>query len=203
MIYKLPELPYTLDALEPYIDAQTMDLHYHKHHQTYIDNLNNALVDYPQLREKKLEDLLSDIDALPGDVRTAIKNNGGGTLNHTLFWNYMSPRGGGEPKGKLKKEIEALFGSYGAFMQEFSAAAKTRFGSGWAWLSLEPSGRLIVTSTGNQDTPLSQGLHPILGLDVWEHAYYLKYQNRRVDYIAAWWNLVNWAEVENHFEKIT
>lgn len=202
MIYKLPELAYTYDALEPYIDAQTMEIHHTKHHQTYINNLNDALANYPHLREKPLEELLNDLDALPGDVKKAIRDNGGGTLNHTLFWHYMSPEGGGEPRGKLKSEIESAFGSFDGFKEEFSNAAKTRFGSGWAWLSLDNMGKPIITSTANQDTPISEGLLPLLGLDVWEHAYYLKYQNKRVDYIQSWWHVVNWAYVEEHFEKV-
>ncbi len=200
MAYELPPLPYPYDALEPHIDEQTMRIHHDKHHAAYINNVNSALEGYPELAEKSVEDLLKDLDAIPEAIRTAVRNNGGGHANHTLFWVVMSPSGGGMPGGALASAINQAFGSFDAFKNQFSTAAATRFGSGWAWLVVGPGGSLSVTSTPNQDTPLSEGLTPILGIDVWEHAYYLKYQNRRADYIAAWWNVVNWDEVARRYE---
>jgi len=201
MAFELPKLPYAYDALEPYIDARTMEIHYTKHHQGYTNNLNAALEKHPELASKKVGELLSDLNSIPGDIRTAVRNNGGGYKNHKIFWQIMSPDGGGEPKGDLAKAIQAAFGDFASFKDTFSKAAATRFGSGWAWLSKAADGSLTVSSTPNQDSPISEGLYPLLGLDVWEHAYYLHYQNRRGDYIAAWWNVVNWAEVARRFEK--
>jgi len=195
MTHKLPDLPYDYNALEPHIDARTMSIHHDKHHQGYVNNLNAALEKYPDLQNKALVELLSDLDAIPADIRTAVRNNGGGHANHSLFWPCMSPQGGGEPTGKLAEAINKSFGSFGSFKEQFSKAAATRFGSGWAWLCVDGGDKLVITSTPNQDNPVSEGLEPILGLDVWEHAYYLHYQNRRPDYIAAWWNVVNWDEV--------
>jgi len=199
MAHELPALPYSYDALEPYIDAQTMEIHHSKHHAAYVNGLNNALVDYPHLQGKALHDLLADLDAIPEAIRTAVRNSGGGHSNHTFFWELMGPNAGGEPNGELADAISAAFGDFASFKDLFSKAAATRFGSGWAWLVKKPDGTLEVLSTPNQDTPISQGSKPILGLDVWEHAYYLKYQNRRPDYIAAWWNVVNWAVVAKNF----
>lgn len=199
MAHELPALPYRYDALEPYIDAQTMEIHHSKHHAAYVNGLNNALVDYPHLQGKTVHDLLANLDAIPETIRTAVRNSGGGHSNHTFFWELMGPNAGGEPSGELANAINATFGDFAAFKEVFSKAAATRFGSGWAWLVKKADGTLEVLSTPNQDTPISQGLKPILGLDVWEHAYYLKYQNRRPDYIAAWWNVVNWAVVAKNF----
>lgn len=199
--YVLPPLGYSYISLEPSIDALTMEIHYTKHHQKYVDELNNALKDYPELRAKKLEELLGNLEALPAAVRTAVRNNGGGHYNHSFFWKIMAPKAGGEPSGALKKQIDVQFGSFAAFKEEFSAAAKKVFGSGWAWLCLNKSGMLVVTSLANQDCPLSQGYIPLLGLDVWEHAYYLKYHNLRPDYIGAWWNVVQWKQVEENYTR--
>ena len=199
MPYQLPKLPYSYDALEPHIDARTMEIHHTKHHQTYINNVNAALEKYPALAEKSVEDLISDLNAVPEDIRTVVRNNGGGHANHSLFWTIMAPKAGGEPSGELGEAIKSAFGGFDSFKDQFSKAAAGRFGSGWAWLSVGGSGKLAVTSTPNQDSPLSEGLTPILGLDVWEHAYYLNYQNRRPDYIAAWWNVVNWKQVASNY----
>lgn len=199
MPYQLPKLPYGYDALEPHIDARTMEIHHTKHHQTYINNLNAALEKYPALAEKSVEDLIRDLNAVPEDIRTAVRNNGGGHANHSLFWTIMAPKAGGEPSGELAEAIKSAFGSFDGFKDQLSKAAAGRFGSGWAWLSVDGAGRLIVASTPNQDSPLSEGLTPILGLDVWEHAYYLNYQNRRPDYVAAWWNVVNWKQVASNY----
>jgi Fe-Mn family superoxide dismutase len=196
-------LPYPYDALEPHIDTRTMQIHHDKHHQGYVNKLNAALEGHPDLQAKSVEELLGDLDALPESIRTAVRNNGGGHANHTLFWPSMSPDGGGEPEGALAEAINATFGSFSAFKEQFSQAAATRFGSGWAWLCVDGGGSLQVLSTPNQDSPLSQGLTPILGLDVWEHAYYLNYQNRRPDYIAAFWNIVNWDEVALRLEAVS
>ncbi len=198
MPYTLPALPYAYDALEPHIDARTMEIHHTKHHQAYINNVNTALVDSPLLN-KSVEDLVSDLNAVPENVRTAVRNNGGGHANHSLFWTVLSPTGGGKPAGDLAAAIDKACGSFDAFKEQFGKAATTRFGSGWAWLSVKSDGSLVVESTANQDSPLSEGRTPILGLDVWEHAYYLHYQNRRPDYIGAFWNVVNWAEVDRRF----
>jgi len=199
MAFKLPDLPYAYDALEPHIDARTMEIHHTKHHQAYINNANAALEKYPDLQNKSVEELLKDLNSLPEDIRTVIRNNGGGHANHSLFWPVMGPNGGGQPSGELANAINSAFGSFDNFKDQFSKAAATRFGSGWAWLSVDGSGNLKVTSTANQDNPLSEGLTPILGLDVWEHAYYLNYQNRRPDYISAWWNVVNWDQVAKNY----
>lgn len=201
-MYKLPPLPYAYDALEPYIDARTMEIHYTKHHQGYIDHLNAALKDYPQWQNKPLEDLLKNLSAIPEAIRTAVRNNGGGDYNHTLFWGYMTPHAQAEPTGKLKDAIVQRFKSFDAFKEEFNDAAKGRFGSGWAWLSFDKAGNLGITSTANQDSPISENHVPILGLDVWEHAYYLKYQNRRVDYIEAWWHVINWDRIEEEYRTL-
>jgi len=198
MAYSLPELPYALDALEPHIDARTMEIHHTKHHQAYINNVNKALEAHASLVAKSVEDLVSDLGAVPEGIRTAVRNNGGGHANHSLFWTVMSASGGGEPSGELASAITSACGSFDDFKGKFAAAAATRFGSGWAWLSVD-GGNLVVESTPNQDTPLSEGRTPILGLDVWEHAYYLNYQNRRPDYVAAFWNVVNWDEVARRF----
>ncbi len=198
MAFDLPKLNYSYDALEPHIDARTMEIHHTKHHQAYITNLNGAIEKTPELAGKSLVELLSDLNAVPEGVRGVVRNHGGGTYNHNLFWEIMGPKAGGAPKGDLMKAIEASFKSFDDFKAEFNNAAATRFGSGWAWLVKKGSG-LAVVSTANQDSPLSDGLTPILGIDVWEHAYYLNYQNRRPDYIAAWWNVVNWDAVAEKF----
>lgn len=198
MAFELPTLPYAYDALEPYIDARTMEIHHTKHHQTYITNLNGAVDKTPELQGKSVEQLISDLNAVPESVRLVVRNHGGGTYNHTLFWEVMGPRMGGTPGGGLAQAIDAAFGSFEAFKEEFTKAANGRFGSGWAWLVKKANG-LSVVSTANQDSPLSEGLTPILGIDVWEHAYYLNYQNRRVDYVSAWWNVVNWDAVAQKY----
>jgi Fe-Mn family superoxide dismutase len=198
--YTLPPLPYPYNALEPYIDAQTMEIHHTKHHQAYINNVNAALKDHPKLLDQPVEQLIANLNAVPEPARTAVRNNGGGHANHSLFWTIMKPNGGGEPTGALAQAIQSDLGGFAAFKDAFTKAATTRFGSGWAWLVVK-DGKLAVTSTPNQDNPLMDGSGtPILGLDVWEHAYYLKYQNRRSDYIAAWWNTVNWDEVARRYE---
>lgn len=198
MAFKLPPLPYGFGALEPYIDAQTMEIHHDKHHQKYVDELNAAILKHPELEKKSLVDLLSNLEAVPEDIRIAVRNNAGGTYNHDFFWLLMSPKGG-KPKGSIVDAIKKKFGSLEAFQDKFNTEAKTRFGSGWAWLSLDTKGDLVVSSTANQDTPIMQGHQPIIGLDVWEHAYYLKYQNKRPDYIAAWWHVVDWEFVEERY----
>jgi Fe-Mn family superoxide dismutase len=200
MAFELPSLPYAYDALEPYIDAQTMEIHHTKHHNAYVTNLNAALEKYPNLADKSLEELVGNSQSVPEDIRTAVRNNGGGHYNHSIFWTVMSPNGGGEPKGALASAISDAFGSFSDFKEKFSAAAAGRFGSGWAWLGFK-GGNLAVISMPNQDAPLMEDLTPILGLDVWEHAYYLKYQNRRPEYISNWWNVVNWEEVSRRYEK--
>ncbi|NTL85025.1 superoxide dismutase [Enterococcus faecium] len=199
MTYTLPDLLYAYDALEPYIDEETMHLHHDKHHNTYVTNLNAAIEKYPELGEKTIEELLSDMDAIPTDIKTAVRNNGGGHANHSFFWEIMAPNAGGEPTGEIKEAINEAFGDFSSFKEEFKKAAVGRFGSGWAWLVME-NGKLAITSTANQDSPLMEGKTPILGLDVWEHAYYLKYKNVRPDYIAAFWNVINWDEVNKRFE---
>lgn len=198
MAYSLPDLPYAADALEPHVDARTMEIHHGKHHQAYINKVNDALEGHDDLAAKSIEDLVSDLAAVPEAIRGAVRNNGGGHANHSLFWTVMSPNGGGEPSGELGDAINSTFGSLDGFKEEFAAAAATRFGSGWAWLSVD-NGALVVESTPNQDTPLSEGRTPILGLDVWEHAYYLNYQNRRPDYVSAFWSVVNWDEVGKRY----
>ncbi|MBX5435657.1 MAG: superoxide dismutase [Alicyclobacillaceae bacterium] len=199
MAHQLPPLPYAYNALEPYIDELTMQIHHDRHHGTYVNNLNAALEGHPDLQAKSIEDLLKDINSVPESIRTAVRNNGGGHANHTLFWEIMSPNGGGQPSGALADAINSTFGSFDKFKEEFTKAAIGRFGSGWAWLVVD-GGKLSVISTPNQDNPLMEGKTPIFGLDVWEHAYYLKYQNKRPDYVAAFWNVVNWAEVERRFQ---
>jgi len=199
MAHELPNLPYAYDALEPNIDAQTMEIHHSKHHAAYVAKLNGALEKFPDLQGKSVEELIAGISSVPADIRGAVRNHGGGHANHTLFWTVMGPNGGGEPSGDLASAIGSAFGDFATFKQQFSDAAATRFGSGWAWLALD-GGQLVVESTPNQDSPLMEGRMPILGLDVWEHAYYLKYQNRRPDYISAWWSVVNWDEVARRFE---
>jgi len=201
MTFKLMDLPYAYDALEPHLDARTMEIHHTKHHQAYTNNLNAALEKFPEFQSKSARELLENLAALPEEIRMAVRNNGGGYKNHNIFWKTMSPNGGGLPSGKLAQAIDAKFGTFDTFKDLFSKAAATRFGSGWGWLSKNESGELFVTSTPNQDSPFSEGLIPILGLDVWEHAYYLNYQNRRADYISAWWNVVNWDEVARRFDK--
>jgi Fe-Mn family superoxide dismutase len=197
--YTLPPLPYDYAALEPHIDAKTMEIHYTKHHQTYITNLNNALKDHPGLQGKTIEDLISHLDAVPEAIRAAVRNNGGGHANHSLFWQLMKPGGGGEPTGALAQAITAELGGFPAFKEAFGKAGLTRFGSGWAWLIAGKDGKLSVTSSPNQDSPIMDGFTPLLGVDVWEHAYYLKYQNRRADYITAWWNTLNWDEIGRRY----
>ncbi|MEX0671865.1 MAG: superoxide dismutase [Candidatus Babeliales bacterium] len=197
--YTLKPLAYSFGALEPYIDARTMEIHHDKHYLGYINNLNAALEKHPALFEKSLEDILRNLDDIPEDIRTAVRNNGGGTYNHAMFWTLMKPQGGGIPRGKIADALKKYFDTFENFQALFNAAAKMRFGSGWAWLNVTPDGQLTISSTANQDCPLSQGLTPIFGLDVWEHAYYLKYQNRRPDYITAWWHVVNWEQVEENF----
>jgi len=201
MTHELPALPYEFSDLEPHIDARTMEIHHGKHHNAYITNLNAALEGHPELQDKSIEDLLKDLGAIPSDIRGAVQNNGGGHYNHTLFWPSMSADGGGIPSGNLAAAIDSTFNDFESFKAEFSAAAATRFGSGWAWLSIDGNNNLTVSSTANQDNPISEGLSPILGLDVWEHAYYLNYQNLRPDYISAWWNIVNWDKVSERFAQ--
>lgn len=198
MTYTLPELPYAYDALEPYIDVETMHLHHDKHHNTYVTNLNAAIEKYPELGEKSVEDLISDMNTIPEDIRTAVRNNGGGHANHTFFWEIMAPNAGGQPTGAIKEAIDETFGSFDEMKAAFKTAATGRFGSGWAWLVVN-NGKLEITSTPNQDSPLMDGQTPVLGLDVWEHAYYLKYKNVRPDYIEAFWNVVNWDKVNELF----
>lgn len=200
MAFELPQLPYAYDALEPHIDKETMEIHHSKHHNTYVTNLNNALAGNEELLSKSVEEVIANLDAVPEAARTAVRNNGGGHANHTLFWQILSPNGGGTPTGELADAINNKFGSFDSFKEEFAKAATTRFGSGWAWLAVN-NGELEVTSTPNQDSPLMEGKTPILGLDVWEHAYYLKFQNRRPDYINTFWNVVNWEEVSNRYQS--
>jgi Fe-Mn family superoxide dismutase len=202
MAFELQKLSYPYDALEPYIDATTMEIHHTKHHGGYVKNLNAALEKYPEWASKSIEDILKDLDNIPADIRTTVRNNGGGHYNHSLFWTIMGPNGGGKPSGKLAESIDKTFGSFDKFKEEFSNAAATRFGSGWAWMVLDNYGHLSILSTPNQDNPIMYSLKPVLGLDVWEHAYYLKYQNRRPEYIQAWWNIVNWEEVGKRYEML-
>lgn len=199
MAFQLPELPYAKDALEPHIDALTVEIHHDRHHNTYVTNLNAALENAPELQSKSLEDLISNLDSVPESIRTAVRNNGGGHHNHSLFWEVIGPNGGGQPTGAIADAINNELGGYDKFKEDFTKAATTRFGSGWAWLVIGKDGKLAITSTPNQDSPLSEGLTPVLGLDVWEHAYYLKYQNKRPDYIAAFYNVINWDEVNKRY----
>ncbi|KQY86714.1 MULTISPECIES: superoxide dismutase [Paenibacillus] len=199
MAFQLPALPYANDALEPHIDAQTMEIHHDRHHNTYVTNLNAALESAPELQEKSLEDLIANLDSVPESIRTAVRNNGGGHANHSLFWEIIGPNGGGAPTGDIAAAIDSELGGFDKFKEDFAKAATTRFGSGWAWLVVGKDGKLSITSTPNQDSPLFEGLTPVLGLDVWEHAYYLKYQNKRPDYIGAFWNVINWDEVNKRY----
>jgi Fe-Mn family superoxide dismutase len=205
--FKLPQLPYPYDALEPYIDAKTMEIHHTKHHQAYVDKLNAAMEKWPEGQKMELEEILKNLDAVPETIRAAVRNHGGGHYNHSLFWQIMKPRGGGEPTGKLAEALRRDFGDFSKFKEAFTTAALGVFGSGWAWLVVENSkfeirnSKLLVITTPNQDTPISQGHTPILGIDVWEHAYYLKYQNRRQEYIENWWNTINWQRVMEYYQK--
>ncbi len=201
MAFELPNLPYAYNALEPHIDEQTMNIHHTKHHQAYINNLNAALEGHPDIASKSIEAILAMLEQLPEGIRTAVQNNGGGHANHSLFWQIMAPGAGGTPSGSLASAIASAFGSFDNFKEQFAAAATKRFGSGWAWLVVDRAGNLSVMSTPNQDSPIAQGLTPILGLDVWEHAYYLKYQNRRPEYINSWWNTVNWPKVDELYQQ--
>jgi len=200
MAFALPPLPYDYAALEPHIDARTMEIHHTKHHQAYANNLNAALEKAPEFQQKSLDDIIANVSKVPEAVRTAVRNNAGGHWNHSMFWLIMSPKGGGDPSGNLADAIAKSFGDVAKLKEQFNAAAASRFGSGWAWLVAGASGALTIESTPNQDNPAMDGRYPILGLDVWEHAYYLKYQNRRADYIAAWWNVVSWPEVAKRYE---
>ena len=198
-MHEVPALPYDYNALEPHIDEQTMRIHHDKHHAAYVTNLNAALEKHPELQNKAVDDLLKSINSIPEDIRTAVRNNGGGHANHTLFWEIMGPNGGGAPTGAIADAITATFGSFDSFKEQMNKAGATRFGSGWAWL-VESGGKLSVESTANQDSPIMEGKTPIIGIDVWEHAYYLKYQNKRPDYLAAWWNVVNWDAVNKRLK---
>jgi superoxide dismutase, Fe-Mn family len=199
MAHELPPLPYPKDALEPHIDAQTMEIHHGKHHNAYVTNLNKAIAGKGDLENKPIEQLISNLSAVPEDIRTAVRNNGGGHANHSMFWKIMGPNAGGKPSGKLAEDINTAFGSFDAFKEKFEAGGAGRFGSGWVWLVVK-NGKLEIMSTANQDNPIMEGIKPVLGCDVWEHAYYLKYQNRRPDYLKAWWNVVNWSEVNKYYE---
>jgi superoxide dismutase, Fe-Mn family len=201
MPFTLPDLPYAFNALEPHIDAKTMEIHHDKHHGTYVSKLNAALEKAPSFQGKPIEEIVRSLESIPADIRTAVRNHGGGHLNHSLFWKMLSPGGGGSPSGALSKAIDRDFGSFDSFKEQFSTAATNVFGSGWAWLCVDTKKKLTIVGTPNQDNPLSQGLKPILGLDVWEHAYYLKYQNRRPDYISAFWNVVSWVQVGSNLES--
>ncbi len=200
--HTLPPLPYAFDALEPYIDAQTMQIHHDRHHAAYVSNLNNALASFPELAQRPVEGLLRDLGAIPESVRTAVRNNGGGHANHTLFWQALAKEGPRQPVGELAKAMDARFGNFGAFQDQLTRAAMSVFGSGWAWLTVGPDRQLAIVPTSNQDTPLSAGHTPLLGLDVWEHAYYLKYQNRRADYVAALHNVINWDFVSSRYSQL-
>ena len=202
MAFTVPALPYAFNALEPHIDAQTMEIHHDKHHAAYVNNANAALEKYPELGSKSVEDLLWGIDTVPQDIRTAIRNNAGGHSNHSIFWSIMGPGGGGNPPGRLGDTIKSTFGSYDAFKEQLQKAAVGQFGSGWAWLLADKQGKMSIKSYPNQDSPYMEGLTPILGVDVWEHAYYLKYQNKRADYVAAWFNTLNWPAIEARFSSI-
>ena len=201
MAFEVPPLLYDYNALEPYIDTQTMQLHHDKHHTAYVNNLNAALQGQPQLASWTAEDLLKRINEVPENIRTAVRNNGGGHVNHSMFWLIMKPNGGGEPTGELASAIQQTFGSFDQFKATFNDAGVKRFGSGWAWLVLDRNGNLQVISTANQDSPLMDGMYPVMGNDVWEHAYYLKYQNRRPEYLSAWWNVVNWDEIARRYQQ--
>jgi Fe-Mn family superoxide dismutase len=200
MAHQLPALPYANNALEPHIDETTMMIHHDRHHNAYVTNLNAALEGHPELQAKSIEDLIANLDSVPEGIRAAVRNNGGGHANHSLFWEIIGPNGGGAPTGALADAIANELGGFDKFKEDLAKAGATRFGSGWAWLSVTPAGKLVVSSTPNQDSPISEGNTPILGLDVWEHAYYLKYQNKRPDYISAFWNVVNWAEVGKRYD---
>jgi len=200
MAHELPKLPYAFEALEPHIDTMTMQIHHGKHHAAYVTNLNAALEKHPALQGKSVGDLVKQINTVPEDIRTAVRNNGGGHINHTMFWEIMGPHAGGAPTGAIADAIKGTFGSFDAFKDLFAKAGMGRFGSGWAWL-VEKDGKLSIESTANQDSPLMEGKWPVMGVDVWEHAYYLKYQNRRADYLAAWWNVVNWAAVNKRLKR--
>jgi Fe-Mn family superoxide dismutase len=202
MPYSLPDLPYSYDALEPFIDTQTMEIHHQKHHNAYVTKLNSALETSSEWQGKDVEEIIKNLNSVPESIRTAVRNNGGGHYNHTIFWNIMGANAGGEPGGDLATSINDAFGNFAKFKEEFSGAAANRFGSGWAWLVLDPSGKLAVLSTPNQDNPLTEGFKPLMGLDVWEHAYYLKYQNRRPEYIENWWNVVRWSAVADRFDSL-
>lgn len=201
MAHEVPPLPYDYSALEPHIDAQTMTLHHDKHHAAYVNNLNTALQKYPDLQSKSPEELIQDLNSVPDDIRAAVRNNGGGHVNHTMFWNIMGPNGGGQPTGAIADAINESFGDFETFKQQFNDAGTKRFGSGWVWLVRGSDGKLQITSTANQDNPLSEGQFPIMGNDVWEHAYYLKYQNRRPEYLQAWWNTLNWDAINQRLEQ--
>ncbi len=201
MAFEMLSLPYAYDALEPSIDAKTVELHYSKHHQTYLTNLNAALEKHPELGSLSIEQILSDLNRIPEDIRTVVRNNGGGYYNHNIYWAVMGPNRGGEPTGSLGEAIRSTFGSFASFKEQIEKAGLGRFGSGWAWLSKHNDGKLVIHSTPNQDTPLAEGLFPVIGVDVWEHAYYLKYQNRRAEYLSNWWNVVNWQEAERRFQQ--
>jgi Fe-Mn family superoxide dismutase len=201
MAHQVPPLPYDFGALEPHIDAQTMQIHHDKHHGAYVTNLNAALEKHPELASKSAEELIKNLNAVPEDIRAAVRNNGGGHVNHSMFWLIMAPKAGGEPAGPLADAIKQAFGSFAEFQNKFNDAGLKRFGSGWAWLIRNAGGKLEITSTANQDNPMMDGNYPIMGNDVWEHAYYLKYKNVRGDYLKAWWNVVNWKEVQSRFEK--
>jgi Fe-Mn family superoxide dismutase len=202
MPYSLHDLPYSYDALEPFIDTQTMEIHHQKHHNAYVTKLNSALETSSEWQGKDVEEIIKNLNSVPESIRTAVRNNGGGHYNHTIFWNIMGANAGGEPGGDLATSINDAFGNFAKFKEEFSGAAANRFGSGWAWLVLDPSGKLAVLSTPNQDNPLTEGFKPLMGLDVWEHAYYLKYQNRRPEYIENWWNVVRWSAVADRFDSL-
>ena len=199
MAYELPPLRYPFNALEPHIDAKTMEIHHDKHHQAYITNANNALKDHPDLAAKPVDELIANLSQVPESIRTVVRNNAGGHSNHSFFWKIMAPNAGGAPKGKLAEAITATFGSVDAFKEKFQAAGASRFGSGWAWLVVNKEGKLEITSTPNQDSPIMEGLKPVIGIDVWEHSYYLLYQNKRPDYLKAWWNVVSWDQAEKNF----
>lgn len=202
MAHQLPDLPYGSNALEPHIDAKTMEIHHGKHHAGYVSKLNAAIEGNPELADMDIEEILKLLNKVPENIRTAVRNNGGGHYNHSIFWTIMGPNGGGQPSGDLASALSDTFGSFDKFKEEFANTAATRFGSGWAWLIMDNNGNLSVMSTPNQDNPISQGFKPVMGIDVWEHAYYLKYQNKRPDYIQAWWNVVNWDAVAERYEKL-